>query len=174
MKEVQSLQFNEIYEKTKYAFEHDEVFELLMGEKGYSYQAPMVAASVPTHVEFIFRDGIFPYYKNSDKKAKNKIVNCLKYTINQMILSKDEIVVWWVLTILRSQKDDEEYFKTSPFKIADEFWNDIKTALENNKEKLLSNTSYFGFGCSEGLWNDVRRNHCLLMEDYGISVLEEN
>ena len=87
------MQFNEIFEKTKYAFEHDEVFELLMGEKGYAYQAPMVPVSIPTHDEHIFGRGVFPYYNSANTQKKSEIRTQIVNAIKRMIYSDIDLSV---------------------------------------------------------------------------------
>lgn len=165
------MQFDEIFEKTKYAFEHDEVFELLTGKKGYSYQAPRYVADVPTCVEFVFRDGIYPYYKSLSEEDKCVFLKNLAAAFDKMIFSENVVNIWWALSLLRGQKDQESYFKRAPFEIADEFWDKITAAIINNKNALSVNRSYMGGGYSDGLWGEVRRNAFLLNKDYGISLL---
>ena len=166
------MQFNEIFEKTKYAFEHDEVFELLNGHKDYAYQAPQFPFSVPTCDEYIFREGVFPLYREADTKFQAVIIEKLKGAINRMLHSENEITVWWALSILQGQKDYECYFKTSPFVITTGFWNEIKYALAKNKNKLQSSQHFLGGNHSNGLWGEVERINRLLIADYGVAVLE--
>jgi len=165
------MQFNEIYEKTKYAFENDEVFELLIGAKGYSYQAPRYVADVPTCDEFVFRDGIYPYYKSLSEENKRKFLKNLANAFDKMIISDNAVNIWWALSLLQGQKDQEAYFKRAPFKITDEFWNKISSAIIKNSNTLSTNYSYMGGGHSDGLWGEVRRIAFLLNKDYGISLL---
>ena len=165
------MEFVEIYEKTVYAFEHDEVYELLTGKKGYAYQAPRYIASVPTCDEFIFRDGIYPYYKTLDEREKQDALQKLSAAFTKMINSGDATLLWWALSLLQGQKDQEAYFKRSPFVLADYFWDKLAIALNNNKDSLAQDHSYMGGGHSDGLWGEVRHIDLLLREDYGISVV---
>ena len=165
------MQFNEIYEKTVYAFEHDEVFELLTGQKGYAYQAPRYVADVPTCDEFIFRNGIYPYYKTLLEKEKQDFLNKLIHAFDKMITSDNEVLIWWALSLLQGQKDQESYFKQAPFEITDQFWSKLSTALIKNKSSLVAKRSYLGGGHSDGLWGEVRRISLLINKDYGINLL---
>lgn len=165
------MKLEEIFEKTKYAFEHDEVFELLTGQKGYAYQAPRYVADVPTCDEFVFRDGIYPYYKTLSEEDKRKILIKLTTAFDKMIRSENEVDIWWALSMLQGQKDQESYFKRAPFKIADQFWDKIGVVLVRNKSTLIANRSYMGGGHADGLWGEVRRIAFLLSKDYGISLL---
>ena len=165
------MQFNEIYEKTKYAFENDEVFDLLTGQKGYAFQAPRYVADVPTCDEFVFRDGIYPYYKTLSEEEKYEFLSKLNAAFDKMIVSDDEVTVWWVLSLLQGQKDQEAYFKRAPFEVADLFWNKIRDVLILKKAALAANISYLGAGHSDGLWGEVRRISFLLNKDYGICIL---
>ena len=165
------MQFNEIYEKTKYAFEHDEVFELLMGQKGYEYQAPMVPASVPTHDEYIFEKGIYPYYKAATDVEKTEIYSKIKNALRCMINSENEVVVWWALSLLYGQKLSEDKYKDSPFSISAELLNEIKPSLMKQKEKLQKSKQYEGGCYSEGLWGDVLRYNTLLLRDFNFVLL---
>lgn len=164
------MQFNEIYERTKYAFEHDEVFELLTGKKGYSYQAPKYVASVPTCDEFVFRDGIYPYYNSLGDAEKQNALHKISSAVDKMISSEDPTLLWWALSILQGQKDQESYFNHSPFRIADIFWDRLSVALTSNKNSLVANQSYMGRGHANGLWGEVRRIAFLLDKDYGVHL----
>ena len=165
------MQFNEIYEKTKYAFENNEVFELLTGQKGYEYQAPRYVADVPTCDEFVFNNGIYPYYKTLTENEKRTFINKLAVAFEKMIQSNDEVDVWWALSLLQGQKDREAYFKRAPYMFADQFWSKIRVALATNKTALSLNKSYMGGGHADGLWGEVRRISFLLSKDYGIDLL---
>ena len=107
------MQFNEIFEKTKYAFENDEVFELLMGEKGYAYQEPMVPVSIPTHNDVIFNRGIYPYYNTSSNQEKQIIVEKIFSVLQEMMESDNPVCVWWALAIIFGQKLNEIHYKKS-------------------------------------------------------------
>ena len=165
------MKFEEIYEKTVYAFEHNEVIDLLVGKKGYSYQSPTVPFSIPTCDEFVFRNGIYPYYNSVDDKQKNVVRQKLVSAIDKIMASSDVSMTWWALSILHGQKDYEEYFKASPFKIADEGLNKIRPILLDRKVQLSENFDFVGANNPVGLWGDVIRINSLLVADYQISVL---
>ncbi|MBR2861227.1 MAG: hypothetical protein IKB86_05255 [Clostridia bacterium] len=165
------MQFSEIYEKTVYAFEHDEVFELLTGQKGYAYQAPRYVADVPTCDEFIFQNGIYPYYKTLVTEKKQEFLNKLTSAFDKMIISDNEVFAWWALSLLQGQKDQESYFKQAPFEVADQFWLKLSAALKNKQSTLITNRSYLGGIHSDGLWGEVRRIALLLDKDYRINIL---
>lgn len=165
------MQFNEIYEKTKYAFEHDEVFELLMGEKGYAYQAPMVPVSIPTHTDAIFDRGVYQYYNNSSSQEKQIIVEKITSVLEQMIASDNPIQVWWALAVVFCQKLNEKKYKNSPFFLADTVGDNLRCALLANKEDLRKCTSYAGANSSEGLWSDVLRYESLYQKYFDSTIL---
>lgn len=165
------MQFNEIYEKTKYAFEHDEVYALLTGKNGYDYQAPQFPFSVPTCDEFVFCNGIYPYFTSSSTEKKEEILSKLICAFREMMSSNDEVMVWWAFSLLHGQKEHEDYFKKAPFKISDFLLEEIKSTLVFNKQKLESNNSYLGCNHANGLWGEVERISRLLYADYKISVL---
>lgn len=162
------MQFQDIYKMTQYAFEHNEVSELLMGKKNYEYQAPMYPVSLPTCIEFVLRDGIYPLYKNVDNKKT--VIQSYCDALMQMIQSNDPITVWWATSILFSQKNREEKDK-SPFEVADKFWAELKKELIQYKEKLSHLQIYQGAGCSQGLWSDVLRINRLLLKKYDIQIM---
>ena len=164
------MQFSEIYEKTKYAFEHDEVFELLMGEKGYAYQAPMVPASVPTHDDAIFDRGIYPYYNNSSNEEKQRIVEQITSVLQKMMFSKNPVCIWWALAIIFGQKLNEFKYKESPFFIADNLFSEIRQPLLDNKNSLQICKLYSGVSSSEGLWTDVMRYDSLCQKYFNRSL----
>ena len=165
------MQFNEIYEKTVYAFEHDEVFELLTGQKGYAYQAPRYVADVPTCDEFIFRDGIYPYYKTLSNEERQSFLNNLTSAFDKMIVSDNEVYVWWAVSLLYGQKLSESKYNDSPFFIADTLLAKIKPALLANKRKLETSHQYEGKGVSNGLWRDVQRYNTLLLKHFNYILL---
>ena len=165
------MKFDEIFEKTKYAFENDEVYELLTGKKGYSYQNNFVSASVPTMFNYVFEDGIFPYFKRATPLEQRRIIASLSSTFSKLIDSTDEVEVWWAFMILKSQKNAEERSLLSPFKIADLFWSSLHFSIIKNKEKLSLNRTYFGSDYSNGLYGDVERINQILLEDFGIDVI---
>lgn len=165
------MQFNEIYDKTKYAFENGEVFELLMGYKGYSYQAPKYMASVPTCDEFVFENGIYPYYRLINNDKKKQVVHKLEAAFREMMKSDDAISVWWALSLLYGQKLSESKYKDSPFFISDVLLKEIKETLTTKKEELLENKTFEGATYENGLWGDVLRINAMLMENFNISIL---
>lgn len=165
------MQFNEIYEKTVYAFEHDEVFELLTGQKGYAYQAPRYVASVPTCDEFIFRDGIYPYYKSLADNTKQEFLIKLSEAFTKMMTSDDAVMVWWALSLLYGQKLSEVKYKDSPFLIADNLLSAIICRLLANKEKLEACKAYVGSCSANGLWGDVQRYNRLLFSHFNYTLL---
>ena len=88
-----------------------------------------------------------------------------------MILSDNEVNLWWALSILQGQKDQESYFKHAPFEITDKFWVKLGNTLTQKQSALINNRSYMGGHHVDGLWGEVRRIALLLKEDYRISLL---
>lgn len=165
------MQFQEIYERTKYAFEHDEVRELLEGKNGYEYQAPMYPVSLPTCIEFILRDGIYPLYRET---GSQQVVDQFCQAIKGMVGSEDAITVWWATSVLFSQKNQESgsWIKVkAPFLVADSFWKLLGEVLPTHKSEMAVTFSYLGNGEDYGLWSDVLRMSYLLNEDYNIQLL---
>ncbi len=165
------MQFNEIYEKTVYAFEHDEVFELLTGQKGYAYQAPRYVADVPTCDEFIFQNGIYPYYKTLSDEEKQTFLSKFINAFDKMICSDNEVNVWWALSLLYGQKLSESKYKDSPFFVADMLLVKIKPAILLNKPKLETSCQYEGKGVSNGLWRDIQRYEHLFLKYFNYILL---
>lgn len=165
------MQFQDIYKMTEQAFKHDEVFELLMGKNNYEYQAPMYPVSLPTCIEFVLRDGIYPLYKNTDKKEE--ILQSYCNALIRMIDSGDAVTVWWATSILFSQKNRESEEKSS-FKAADKFWDTLGVVLPKYKDELSRLQIYQGRGCSQGLWSDILRINHLLLKKYDIQIIAGN
>ena len=163
------MQFQEIYACTKKAFEKGEVRELLEGKNNYNYQAPMYPVSLPTCIEFVLRDGIYPLYKET---LDSKIVEQYHEALKNMIVSEDVVTVWWATSILFSQKNREKEGK-SPFSVADDLWPMLRTRLPMLEESLLNNFKYLGGNFYAGLWGDVLRINDLLRTDHGICLLED-
>lgn len=168
------MQFNEIYDKTKYAFEHDEVYALLTGKDNYNYQAPMYPVSLPTCIEFVLRDGIYPLYRESKDQ---KIIEDYCEALMHMIKSDDAVAVWWATSILYMQKINEtaEWMKNNaPFEITSDFWNELGQILPKHKIALMKNFDYQGNGEEYGLWSDILRINRLLLKKYAVRMIEEN
>ena len=166
------MQFNEIYEKTVYAFEHDEVFELIKGEDGYSYQMSYVPVQLPTFIDEVFRVGIYRLYNESPKEIQRKIIEKIINAINKLKNSNDPVERWWAFSVLFSIKLDESKTQKSPFYIADELLKDLGPLLHEVKSELFGNKAYGGCGMAEGVWGDVLRINRLLMCDCNINILE--
>ena len=126
---------------------------------------------MPTCDEYIFKNGIFPFYTGSNNNERAIIMEKLKNTLQKMLFSENEIAVWWAFSILQGQKDYECYFKISPFVITDEFWSEVKNALAKNRKKLEKNTSFLGCNHANGLWGEIERINRFLISDYNIDVL---
>ena len=165
------MEFKQIYDKTVYAFEHDEVFELLTGQKGYDYQAPMVPISIPTHHNYIFDDGIYPFYRNIDQQEQKDAFCKMVAAYRKMMVSSDEVLVWWALSLLYGQKLSEEKHKKSPFIMADMLLAEIKPYLLANQSKLEASQAYAGKRLPNGLWGDVQRYNRLLLKHFDYVLL---
>lgn len=165
--------FAQIYERTKYAFENDEVYELLMGQKGYEYQAPKYPAWIPTCDEFVFRDGIYPLYRELNPKAQMEMTAKLAQALQKMMRSENTVEVWWALSILYGQKLSETKYKDSPFFIADNLLKEIVPFLLAKKDALKQAHVYMGAGIENGLWEDVLRYDMLLSQKFGIVLLPQ-
>ena len=166
------MTFAQIFEKTRYAFNHDEVYELLIGKNDYIFQAPMYPVSIPTCSEFVFRDGIYPLYKKLDSKAQKMMLDKLTLALQKMMRSENEIDVWWALSLLYGQKLSEAMFKTSPFFIADKLLKESVPFLLSQREKLKHTHVYLGSQAPDGLWEDVLRYNMLLAQKFGFKLLE--
>lgn len=164
--------FTEIFEKTKYAFEHDEVYELLMGRNDYVYQVERwYPVAIPTCIEFIFSDGIFPLYRQLAPDDQTVMLDKFISVLREMMRSVDEIDVWWATSLLYGQKMYEEE-KISPFIIADNLLREIIPFLLINQEKLKQAKVYLGTRAKDGLWGDVLRYNLLLSRHYGVTLLD--
>lgn len=165
------MKFEEIYEKTAYAFTHDEVYELLTGNKGYSYQAPMVPINVPTHHDDIFDKGIYPIYNSSSSAERDNMVDKIVCVLRRLANSENAVEVWWALSIVFGQKHAESKYKTSPFFFADQLLSELGPNLIRVKSELERSRIYEGKGYENGLWGDVLRYAHLLNKYYDISIL---
>ena len=166
------MTFKQIFEKTKYAFDHDEVYELLTGKNDYVYQAPRYPVSIPTCTEFIFRDGIYPLYQQLDPEAQKTMVDKLTLALQKMMRAENAVDVWWALTLLYGQKLSEAQFKDSPFLISDGLLRQSVPFLLAKKEKLMKAHVYMGARLENGLWEDVLRYDMLLAKRFGFTLLE--
>lgn len=167
------MQYEEIYEKTVQAFQQDEVYELLTGKKGYSYQAPRFPVSIPTYEESVFDIGICPYYQNSSPAMQPEILEKLRGGIRKAMRSEDPAMVWWALLLLFGQKEREAAAKPAPFRIADALLRELAPILPAREEDLRRCKDFGGAYMSEGLWTDVKRLDRLLYKYHQIHVLEE-
>lgn len=166
------MTFAQIFEKTKYAFDHDEVYELLIGKGDYVYNAPMYPVSIPTCDEFIFSQGIYPLYRQLSTEAQNAMTDMLTSALRKMMRADDEVDVWWALALLYGQKLSEAQFKDSPFCIADNLLKEFAPFLLRKREKLKQAHVYMCAQLKDGLWEDVLRYDMLLSQKFGIKLLE--
>lgn len=165
------MNFVEIFEKTKYAFEHDEVYELLTGKKDYMYQAPRYPVSIPTCNEFIFRDGIYPYYRQLSPEERETMLAKFVSALRRM-MREEAVWVWWALALLYGQKLSEAKYKNAPFFVADNLLKEIAPFLLANQEELKHTHDFEGAGLEDGLWKDVLRYNWLLSCRFGFVLLE--
>jgi len=166
------MQFNEIYERTKYAFENNEVKDLLEGKNGYMYQAPRYPVSIPTCIEYIFDNGIYPLYKNTRNEV---ILDNLSNAIEEMINSDNPITLWWVTSILYLMKineSDDDYKNNTPFRLTDKYWEQLSARLILKKTDLSIETKFGGSAYSNGLWGDIERINGLLIKYFHIYLLK--
>lgn len=166
------MTFERIFEKTKYAFDHDEVYELLIGKGGYMYKAPMYPVAIPTCDEFIFSQGIYPLYRQSSPEAQKVIEDKLIMALRAMMRADDPVDVWWALALLYGQKLSEAQFKDSPFFIADSLLKEIAPYLRVKQKKLMQAHVYMCTQLKDGLWEDVLRYDMLLDQKFGMKLLE--
>lgn len=166
------MTFAQIFEKTKYAFDHDEVCELLSGKGDYVYNAPMYPVSIPTCDEFIFSQGIYPLYRQLSTDAQKTMTDKLASALRKMMRADDVVDVWWALALLYGQKLSEAQFKDSPFYIADNLLKEIPPFLLEKQGKLKQAHVYMCAQLKDGLWEDVLRYDTLLLQKFGIKLLE--
>lgn len=165
------MQFKEIYDKTRSAFERNEVYELLMGYKEYTLQESWVPINIPTHVDDIFRMGIYPFYFNSDETYRSYIVSSTISAMRRIMVSEIPIERWWALAICYGMKLSEERNHTATFCIANQLLSEIPQYLLEVKNSLIEEKLYGGSSYPNGLWGDVERYNRLLLKYFNMKVI---
>lgn len=162
-----------LYKLTKKAYEKNELKELLMGYNGYAYTNPRIPVNIPTHVEFIFRDGIYPYYDFLDDLTKKDFLRKLENAIIGLMESDNPIECWWAFSICYTLKLNEKKYNKATFILSDKLLGIIKPYLLNSKEKLMNEKRYGGdsYPNNLGLWGDVLRINLILKNDFNFILL---
>lgn len=158
------IQFTEIKEKTRDAFEKDELFEFLIGKNNYKLQVIDAEVDVPTDWTRIIPNGIYSLYKETkDNTIIVKYEDAIRNAINGIYID-----LWCAVNILYFQFDNEMMGK-SPFYINKNIINGLKNKIIDSKEELKKLLPY-----GKGGWNmyeDILRLNQNFVKDWGYSFL---
>ena len=147
------INFENVKEIAKIAYEKDEMFEFLMGYNGYKLMAIDAPVDVPTDWTKIIPNGIYAIYEelsdeNIIKKYQQAIMKAIRGTCTEL---------WCAVNILYFQKNHEKKGK-SPFVISKEVTSDVTQIIVCSRAELEKLFPYGKNGWN--MYEDILRlNH---------------
>ena len=159
------IEYNDIKENTKRAFESGKLFEFLTGRNGYDDPVLDTQVGVPTDWTRIIPNGIYALYEESkDVNILNEYQNAIIKAINGSAFD-----IWSAVNILYFQID-HEMMKKSPFVIEKNVYHDLKDRIISNKDELEKEYPYGKNGWN--MYEDILRLIHNFQIDWGYSFLE--
>lgn len=142
------------------AFENQELYEYLVGEKGYAISNPY--ADTPTDPSQVFFS-LKPYL-NSNEDNMNQFLACL------LRVSEEAEYSWMSLLYLL---DLMPFLKAENLTIQQKKIVDgISENLMFNKNSLMGNKKWMGSNRENGLWAYSLKLSRILEEEYGIKIIK--
>ena len=153
------MQEEEIYIKTKEAYEKGEFYELLKGKGDYFYSNWEMRGK---HDDWtILEKGIFPLYsKTKDEGIVNQTEKAIKKLLNGC--QRD---IWRAVYIMFGIEDPGLILKKEKFHLNPDLIEYAKEVVLKNKEALMNNHRGEGNGFTYGLWGDIIRYYQIYLED---------
>ena len=160
------MKWEEIYEKTKYAFQNDEMMDLLTGRE--YYYLPVYGASVPVPTDWtsVISEGIFKLYK---EEQNARLIEDYEKTISTLI-NGNSLEIWMAANIIVYHLQCEADNKAS-FKVNKDLVSALSKAVNDNKDALAEDKSFQGNGNKYGLLDDILRLNRILHEDCNIDII---
>lgn len=158
------IEFNNIKENAKKAFESGKLFEFLTGRNGYDLPVLDAQVDVPTDWTRIIPHGIYALYEESkDVNILNEYQNAIIKAINGSAFD-----IWCAVNILYFQID-HEMMKKSPFVIDKNVYHDLKDRIISNEDELKKEYPY-GKN-NQNMYEDICRLNHNFKDDWGYGFL---
>lgn len=161
------MNMKNVFEKTRFAFENNEVTELFRGQKDYGFDnLKHIPANVPTDINLILVYGVYPLCKETNIPVSECIKNAIKDLLNASLSD-----IWIAYFLAMCQKRNEVQ-GISPITVIDETVSlAISECVKNNKKELGRCKEWGGYGMQEGIYGDIVRLDNHLFEDYKVRLL---
>jgi hypothetical protein len=160
------IQFKNIKENAKKAYENGEIFEFITGRNGYELRVIDVPVDVPTDWTRIIPNGIYALYEETqDAGIIEEYQKAIKRAINE---SYEDL--WSAVNILYFQFDEEKA-NNVPFLIDPNITNGLKDRIIKSKTELGKRFPYGKNGWN--MYEDILRLNQNFVDDWGYSFLDE-
>lgn len=158
------IQFKDIENAARDAYNNKELFEFLTGRKGYDLRVIDAPVDVPTDWPRVIKNGIYEIYKESPNED---IVASYEKAIKRIIDSANT-ELWIAVNILYFQFDQENGGK-SPFAINKDIIKGLKDRIIDSKGLLEKEYPYGKNGWN--MYEDILRLDHNFNRDWGYSLL---
>jgi hypothetical protein len=148
-------------DKLKKALRKGELFEYIVGEKGYAYVCPY--ADTPTYDEAVFVS-INEYYEHTKDSSIWQ-----KFEAAWLAISANPHYSWFALyyLFLYARKFPEP--KNQPIKLT-EIIPQLVANIRNTKEALLHDQRWMGRGFPNGLWDNAVKMAAIINREFGFAI----
>ena len=157
----------EIYELVEKAYKSNELEKLFLGDTSYRFNnLKHIPANVPTDVNSIIEQGLYPLYKNGASDIPKLVKKALE---NMLTLSP--VAIWTAYSIIWSQYWNE-LEKCSPYTIVDDnLLNFCKDQIIKHSDTLKNCNDFVGQTNKIGLLGDIFRLDENFKHRFGVSIL---
>lgn len=162
------MQFQDIYEMCKKAFEEDKVKELLIGTEGFICEPDKsVPASIPTDWSLLFEKGIYKLRNFiADEIIRNKIQEAFFE-----LLKGSPVEIWVAFSVFFEMFYNERKGYAELFITTDEMKFELSKSLKNNELELKECFLWQGKNKKDGLWNDISGANKSMNQLFGVTLL---
>lgn len=161
------MQWEEIFDKTKLAFEKGEMFELLKGDANYSLAVCQGNIDVPTDWTSLISHGIFELYR---KEQDARLIEDYERAIRDLI-SGNALEIWTAANVICCHLMREAEGKAA-FEIDKGIAEALSQSVLANKDALASDKSYQGCGKEFGLLDDILRLDNILSGEFNRKLIQ--
>ena len=143
------------------AIDKGELFEYMVGEKGYKYVNRY--ADMPTDDEMVFASIESLYEATRDVSIWDY------FKVTWIVISEDPVYSWLALYYLSDYLNYTERTNNHVLAI-NEVLPAIISNIKDNKNNLINNKRWGGCDYDDGLWGDVKRLAANLNKHNGLSI----
>ncbi|MBQ6636936.1 MAG: hypothetical protein IJH81_11335 [Lachnospiraceae bacterium] len=157
------MELSTVLQDTQKAFENNECYELLTGQKGYALPVPDLPIPVPTDWSRVIPHGIHKLFRETKDET---IPAQYERAIGRLITEGGESV--WIASYVLFTQLSQEYKGKASFLLHRSIFPLFHEAVKKNRDFLEQHQSgWGGMTCFE----DIVRLNQILWEDYGITML---